>query len=72
MIDSGKINLVDWREIIYQMASDYYQHNQEKDFLYNVHHNNLQPDNMTSYYPSGETGYEVFYTDIEIYILYML
>ena len=27
---------VDWREIIYQMAVDYFKHNQEPDFYYNV------------------------------------
>ena len=27
---------VDWREIIYQMALDYFKHGQEEDFLYKV------------------------------------
>lgn len=56
---------VDWREIIYQMALDYFKHGQEKDFLYNVQNNNLKMDGLSSYYPEGETGYEAFYTDIQ-------
>ena len=56
---------VDWREIIYQMAKDYYQHNQEVDFYHNVMKNNMKMDGITSYYPTGETGYEMFYTDIQ-------
>lgn len=56
---------VDWREIIYQMALDYFKHGQEEDFLYNVQNNNLKTDGLSSYYPEGETGYEAFYTDIQ-------
>lgn len=56
---------VDWREIIYQMALDYFEHGQEEDFLYNVQNNNLKMDGLSSYYPEGETGYEAFYTDIQ-------
>lgn len=56
---------VDWREIIYQMALDYFKHGQEEDFLYQVQNNNLKLDGLSSYYPEGETGYEAFYTDIQ-------
>lgn len=48
----------DWRELIYQMASDYMKHNRDDDFTIRVGKNN--PD----YYPDGYTGYEVYYTDI--------
>lgn len=48
----------DWRELIYQMASDYMKHNKDDDFTIQVGKNN--PD----YYPDGYTGYEVYYTDI--------
>lgn len=65
MIASGKINFVDWREIIYQMAKDYYQHNQESDFYFNIKNNNIKFDKINSYFPTGETGYEIFYTDIQ-------
>ena len=66
-IESGELNYVDWREIIYQMALDYYQYgyytNTEKKiaddkFLAKVRENNID------YYPSGYTGYEQYYTDI--------
>lgn len=56
---------VDWREIIYQMAKDYFQHGQEVDFYHNVMKNNMKLDGISSYYPTGETGYEMFYTDIQ-------
>lgn len=49
----------DWREIIYQMACDYYENNQKDDFLYKIAQNNLD------YYPSGYTGYEQYYIDIQ-------
>lgn len=53
------INIVDWREIIYQMANDFYKHNQDEDFLIKVANNNKD------YYPTGITGYEQYYIDIE-------
>lgn len=57
---------VDWREIIYQMAVDYFKHNQEPDFYYHVAQNNIKQDgSFQSYYPTGETGYEMFYTDVQ-------
>ena len=56
---------VDWREIIYQMAKDYFAHNQDKDFLEKIRSNNMKLDGVSSYYPTGETGYEMFYTDIQ-------
>lgn len=49
----------DWREIIYQMAKDYYKHNTEDDFELDLRANNL------AHYPTGRTGYERYYTDIQ-------
>ena len=49
----------DWRELIYQMAEDYFAHNQEIDFQNKISERNKD------YYPTGETGYEAFYTDIQ-------
>ena len=49
----------DWREIIYQMAVDYYKHWTEDDFLLNVAAAN------PNHYPTGKTGYEQYYTDIQ-------
>lgn len=53
------IERVDWREIIYQMAMDFFKYNQEDRFLSWVATNNM------AYYPSGKTGYEMFYTDLQ-------
>lgn len=49
----------DWRELLYQMACDYLRYNLEDDFLYKLANNNKD------YYPSGYTGYEQYYTDIQ-------
>lgn len=49
----------DWREIIYRMAIDYFNHHDEDDFFHIIGENN--PDN----YPLGLTGYEIYYTDLE-------
>ena len=50
---------IDWREIIYQMALDYFKHNEEDDFLIQIKENN--PND----YPTGYTGYEQYYTDMQ-------
>jgi hypothetical protein len=42
----------DWRELIYIMALDYFKHNQDDDFEYNIGQSN--PND----YPTGITGYE--------------
>ena len=58
---------VDWREIIYQMAYDYYNHHDEEDFLSKVAINNRNSYNnkgVLNRYPSGLTGYENYYIDI--------
>lgn len=57
-------NKVDWREIIYQMALDYMDHQGEDDFLLKVAENNISVEDGESYYPTGYTGYEHYYTDI--------
>lgn len=49
----------DWREIIYQMAIDYFKYNHLDDFELRLIQAN--PD----IYPSGRTGYENYYTDIQ-------
>lgn len=47
----------DWRELLYQMAIDYLAHNTEDDFEKQIALYNPQ-------YPTGQTGYEQYYTDI--------
>lgn len=58
--NSQKITSVkcDWREVIYQMASDYYRYGHLSDFLARVAKANPQ------LYPTGNTGYEQYYIDI--------
>lgn len=48
----------DWREIIYQMAVDFYKLNEQDDYLTIIGNNNKD------FYPSGTTGYEPFYVDL--------
>lgn len=49
---------VDWREIIYQMADDYYINNFKGNEFYSM----LKQNNPN--YVNGITGYEQYYTDI--------
>ena len=52
--------VVDWREIIYQMALDYYKYNHIlEDFLQCLAKANSE------YYPLGQTGYETYYIDVQ-------
>lgn len=53
------ITSYDWREIIYQMALDYYQYNQLDSFLSKVAEAN------PSLYSTGYTGYEQYYIDLQ-------
>jgi hypothetical protein len=48
----------DWRELIYQMAIDYFKHNQEDGFEITVAQNNYDEKTGMDYYPNGITGYE--------------
>ena len=49
--------VVDWREIIYQMAQDYMNHSHDDDFEIVLARNNPE-------YERGITGYEQYYTDL--------
>lgn len=49
----------DWREVIYQMALDYYKYNFLSDFELRVAQAN------GDLYPSGRTGYEIYYIDLQ-------
>ena len=48
----------DWREVIYQMGLDYYKYNMLDNFELLVAAANPQ-------YPTGQTGYERYYTDLQ-------
>lgn len=56
--DKEGYHLVDWREIIYQMALDYSKHMHDDDFYVTLAKNNER------FYPDGYTGYEQYYTDM--------
>lgn len=59
-IQIKKTDLVcDWREIIYQMALDYFAHQEEDFFLFTIGRLNSED------YPLGYTGYEIYYTDLQ-------
>ena len=58
---------LDWREIIYQMAKDYYTNNLKEDYYSEIYKNNK----TNGYYegqetiPFGKTGYEQYYIDLQ-------
>lgn len=59
-------SIVDWRELIYQMALDYRRWYYSTDnFLTQVQENNGKLDNGEWRYPGGITGYEQYYVDME-------
>lgn len=62
-------NGVDWREIIYQMALDYYHNNSKDDFYVKLRENNIVEidGEKVQLYPDGRTGYERYYTDMEAF-----
>lgn len=49
----------DWRELIYQMAWDFYQGNEDPDFVYNLYTAN--PELVKN----GLTGYEAYYEELQ-------
>lgn len=53
--------IVDWREIIYQMARDYFDYYQNPKYNYMAL---MQEANYEILKKDGTTGYEIFYTDI--------
>lgn len=52
---------VDWREIIYQMALDYFQEHEKDNYTYQLKQNNIA-ENL---YNEGQTGYEQYYADLQ-------
>ena len=63
--DGLKFNIVDWREIIFQMAKDYYLHNHDDDYEVMLNRNNTFSKFNLSLFQNGRTGYEQYYHDIE-------
>jgi chromosome segregation ATPase len=52
--------VADWREVLHVMAKDYFKYNILDNFEIRVREAN------STVYPSGQTGYEQYYTDIEV------
>ena len=63
--DEEFIECGDWREIIYQMQKDYYKYNFLDDFTLKVGAAN------PNHYPTGATGYEQYYVDIQGFCRYL-
>ena len=59
-VEAFKNKDYDWREIIYQMALDYFKYNHKKDDF-----TQLIAAANPDHYPTGVTGYETYYTDIQ-------
>lgn len=51
--------IVDWRELIYLMARDYYQNNQDPNYIINLINKNPQ------FAAARRTGYEQYYADMQ-------
>ena len=80
ILNKENYKVVDWREIIYQMAKDYYKHNHDDDFERMIQLNNakvftrLQSNKNGTItkieepfrdYERGKTNYEQYYHDLE-------
>lgn len=76
-INANEQYVVDWREIIYQMALDYFAGQgcslENPVFLSDSNYSLTDPDQFLyevgkrnpEYYPTGYTGYEQYYTDMQ-------
>ena len=71
LLNDIRCKIVDWREIIYQMSLDYYQHNHDDDFELNIQKNNYKIFTKKDFsfmeykpYEQGKTNYEQYYHDI--------
>ena len=65
IFDDYEIYIVDWREIIYQMALDYYNYNHEDAFSIKLYQNNKEKRLQLDQFFNGHTGYEQYYHDIQ-------
>lgn len=59
--EDGKTVYCDWREIIYQMANDYYKYNHLDNFELKI----IESNKGNPLYITGQTGYESYYIDIQ-------
>jgi len=62
--DATNTIICDWREILYQMALDYYKyHDTKNDFYKQIATNTVGEDGLPLF-PDGRTHYEQYYTDL--------
>ena len=66
-INPFMVKQVDWREIIYQMAKDYYAHHTEDDYPMRLRKNNFIKEKNLDLFAYGKTGYEQYYHDLEAF-----
>lgn len=59
--DEENQRVVDWRELIYQMATDYKKYNHLDNFELKI----IEANQNQSLYLTGKTGYEQYYIDME-------
>ena len=59
----NRIIYCDWREVLYQMAADYFKYNHLDNFELKVIQANTKDEDKL--YVTGRTGYEQYYTDIQ-------
>jgi hypothetical protein len=57
--ENANIVYCDWREIIYQMAMDYYTYHRLDDFEKRI----KKANKNNGFYLTGKTGYEQYYRD---------
>ena len=65
LFEQYDIQVVDWREIIYQMALDYYNYNHEDSYAVKLYQNNKNSRLAIDQFNNGHTGYEQYYHDIQ-------
>lgn len=59
--EQSKTIQCDWREVLYQMALDYYKYNHLDNFELKI----MEANKSEALYPTGQTGYEPYYIDLQ-------
>lgn len=59
--EQNKTIQCDWREVLYQMALDYYKYNHLDNFELKI----MEANKSKALYPTGQTGYESYYIDLQ-------
>ena len=59
--EQNKTIQCDWREVLYQMALDYYKYNHLDNFELKI----MEANKSKALYSTGQTGYEPYYIDLQ-------